>query len=130
MTESIRDVPLTRPAPAAEPGPLDDHLYDLVEDHFRWLIERNPLVGTYFGIHTEDRRLGDGTRDGVLGDIDASASLWAGSKPCATRTSRRTQGSSGTSRSTRRAGRSSISTRSGRGNGARRRSTSSATLSS
>ena len=71
MTGSLGDVPLTRPGPAAEPGPLDDRLYDLVDGHFRWLIERNPLVGTYFGIHTEDHRLGDATRDGVLADIDA-----------------------------------------------------------
>src|SRR4029079_19807359 len=38
-------------------------------DHFRWLIDRNPLIGTYVGIHTEDRRLGDATRDAVLDDI-------------------------------------------------------------
>jgi len=69
VTGSLRDVPLTRPQAAADPGLLDDRLYDLVEDHFRRLVERNPLIGTYFGIHTEDRRLGEATRDGVLADI-------------------------------------------------------------
>ena len=71
MNPALRAAPLSRPAPAPVPGRLDDHLYDLVEDHFRWLIDRNPLIGTYFGIHTEDHRLGDATRDGVLEDIEA-----------------------------------------------------------
>ncbi len=71
MNPALRAAPLSRPEPAAAPGPLDDRLYDLVEDHFRWLIDRNPLIGTYFGIHTEDHRLGDATRDGVLEDIEA-----------------------------------------------------------
>lgn len=71
MNPALRAAPLSRPAPAAVPGRLDDRLYDLVEDHFRWLIDRNPLIGTYFGIHTEDHRLGDATRDAVLDDIEA-----------------------------------------------------------
>ena len=70
MTQTLKDVVLTRPVAASQPGPLDDRLYDLVEGHFRFLIERNPLLGTYLGIHTEDHRLGDGTRDGVLADLD------------------------------------------------------------
>jgi uncharacterized protein (DUF885 family) len=71
VTGALRDIPLSRPAPAAQPGPLDDRLYDLVDEHFRSLIERNPLIGTYFGIHTEDHRLGDATRDAVVADIEA-----------------------------------------------------------
>jgi uncharacterized protein (DUF885 family) len=69
MTDTLRDVILSRPSPDPEPGPLDDQLYDLVEGHFRRQIERNPLIGTYLGIHTEDHRLGDATRDAVLGDL-------------------------------------------------------------
>ncbi|HET9615399.1 MAG TPA: DUF885 domain-containing protein [Candidatus Limnocylindrales bacterium] len=70
MTDTLRDVVLSRPSPAREPGALDDQLYDLVEAHFRRQVERNPLLGTYFGIHTEDRRLGDGSRDAVLAELE------------------------------------------------------------
>ena len=35
MTDSLQDVVLTRPAPAAEGGPLDEPFYDLVESRFR-----------------------------------------------------------------------------------------------
>jgi len=69
VNPALRAAPLSRPRRAAVRGRLDERLYDLVEDHFRWLIDRNPLIGTYFGIHTEDRRLGDATRDAVLDDI-------------------------------------------------------------
>jgi uncharacterized protein (DUF885 family) len=69
VTRSIEDVPLTRPEPATPPGPLDDRLYDLVETRFRRVIRDNPLVGTYVGIHTEDHRLGDASRDAVLGEL-------------------------------------------------------------
>jgi len=71
VTQSLRDVVLTRPDPAAEPGPLDDSFYDLVEGRFRRIVGDNPIVGTYLGIHTEDHRLGDGTRDAVLGELEA-----------------------------------------------------------
>ena len=71
MTDTLQDVVLTRPKPAggAEPGPLDEQLYDLVERRFRRIITDNPLVGTYLGIHTEDHRLGDGSRDAVLDEL-------------------------------------------------------------
>jgi len=71
VTQSLRDVILTRPDPAPEPGPLDDALYDLVEARFRRIVGDNPIVGTYLGIHTEDHRLGDATRDAVLGELAA-----------------------------------------------------------
>ncbi|HEV7810798.1 MAG TPA: DUF885 family protein, partial [Candidatus Limnocylindrales bacterium] len=71
MTDRLEHVALTRPQAGAEPGPLDDRFYDLVESHFRTLIRQNPLLGTYLGIHTEDHRLGDGSRDTVLGDLEA-----------------------------------------------------------
>jgi uncharacterized protein (DUF885 family) len=68
VTGTLEDVVLTRPA-AAEPGPLDDRLYDLVEARFRRLIRDMPLIGTYFGIHTEDHRLGDATRGALLDQL-------------------------------------------------------------
>ncbi|HEX5825595.1 MAG TPA: DUF885 family protein, partial [Candidatus Limnocylindrales bacterium] len=71
MPDSLQDVALTRPEPAAQPGRLDDRLYDLVETRFRRIIRDNPLVGTYLGIHTEDHRLGDASRDAVLGELAA-----------------------------------------------------------
>jgi uncharacterized protein (DUF885 family) len=64
-------VALTRPAPALLPGPLDDTLYDLVEARFRRLVRDNPAVATFLGIHTEDHRLADGSRDAVLGELAA-----------------------------------------------------------
>ncbi|HET7471540.1 MAG TPA: DUF885 domain-containing protein [Candidatus Limnocylindrales bacterium] len=70
MTGTLEDVVLTRPS-AAHAGPLDDRLYDLVETRFRRLVRDNPLIGTYFGIHTEDHRLGDATRDAVLQQLAA-----------------------------------------------------------
>ena len=70
MTESSgSQVALTRPEPAARPGPLDDRFYDLVEARFRRLVRDNPIVGTYVGIHSEDTRLGDGSRDAVLQEL-------------------------------------------------------------
>ena len=72
MTESsLSEVALTRPARAANAGPLDDRLYDLVETRFRRLVRDNPVVATATGIHTEDSRLGDGSRDAVLQEIAA-----------------------------------------------------------
>jgi uncharacterized protein (DUF885 family) len=69
VPDSLQDVALTRPEPAARPGPLDDRFYDLVETRLRRVIRENPLVGTYVGIHTEDHRLGDGSRDALLGEL-------------------------------------------------------------
>jgi hypothetical protein len=71
VTGTLQDVVLTRPAPAPDPGPLDARFYDLVEARFRRVIADNPLVGTYLGIHTEDHRLGDGSRAAVLAEVAA-----------------------------------------------------------
>ncbi|MEA2606882.1 MAG: hypothetical protein QOI00_1639 [Chloroflexota bacterium] len=71
MTGTLQDVVLTRPAPAPDAGPLDERFYDLVEARFRRVIADNPLAGTYLGIHTEDHRLGDGSRAAVLAEVDA-----------------------------------------------------------
>ena len=71
MTIPTADVTLTRPESGPEQGPLDEQLYDLVESRFRRLVRDNPLLATYLGIHTEDDRLGDGSRDAVLGELEA-----------------------------------------------------------
>ena len=65
----LSNVALSRPAPAADKGALDDRFYDLVEKRFRRLLRDNPVLATYAGIHTEDHRLGDGGRDAVLQEI-------------------------------------------------------------
>jgi uncharacterized protein (DUF885 family) len=62
---------LPRPAPAAEPGPLDDRFYDLVEERFVRLVRDNPILGTAIGLHQDDDMLGDGSRDQVLGELAA-----------------------------------------------------------
>ena len=79
MTESsLSQVALSRPPRAATPGALDDRFYDLVETRFRRLIRDNPIFGTYVGIHTEDERLGDGSRDALLAELaDERAHLGA-----------------------------------------------------
>ena len=71
MTDRLADVVLSRPSPAPDAGQLDDQLYDLVEGRFRRIIRDNPIVGTYLGIHTEDDRIGDGSRDAVLAELEA-----------------------------------------------------------
>jgi uncharacterized protein (DUF885 family) len=71
VTDSPANVALTRPEPAAHPGPLDDPFYDIVESHLRGVIERNPLLGTYLGIRTGDHRFGDGSRDAALAELES-----------------------------------------------------------
>ncbi len=60
-----------RPAPAAQPGPLDDRFYDLVESRFLSLVRERPVLATALGLHTDDDLLGDGSREAVLGRLDA-----------------------------------------------------------
>ncbi|MDO8484486.1 MAG: DUF885 domain-containing protein [Candidatus Limnocylindrales bacterium] len=62
---------LPRPAPAADPGPLDDRLYDLVEARFVRLVRDNPVFGTALGFHQDDDLLGDGSREQVLAELAA-----------------------------------------------------------
>jgi uncharacterized protein (DUF885 family) len=71
VTISAQTVALSRPEAAADPGPLDEVFYDLVETRFRRLLRDNPVLATSMGIHTEDERLGDGSRDALLGELDA-----------------------------------------------------------
>ena len=72
MTQpTLDEISLTRPAPAPAPGPLDGQFYDLVEARFRRIVRDHPDLATFVGIHTEDHRLADGSRDAVLGEIAA-----------------------------------------------------------
>jgi uncharacterized protein (DUF885 family) len=71
VTAPTTEVALSRPHLAPIPGPLDGTFYDLVETRFRRLVHDNPLLGTFLGIHTEDDRLGDGSRDAVLAELEA-----------------------------------------------------------
>ena len=71
MTERLRGVDLPRPEPAADKGPLDTRFYDLVEARVRRVFVDNPVYASLFGIHTEDHRLGDASRDAVLQEIAA-----------------------------------------------------------
>jgi uncharacterized protein (DUF885 family) len=71
VPDRLEDVVLSRPEPAADAGPLDNQLYDVVETRFRRIVRDNPIVGTYFGIHTEDDRLGDASRDALLAELAA-----------------------------------------------------------
>ena len=63
-------IELTRAAPAAEPGALDEQLYDLVESRFRAVAESEPTWATQLGIHAWDDRLADPTRERILGDLE------------------------------------------------------------
>jgi uncharacterized protein (DUF885 family) len=69
MTTQLGGLELPRPARAADAGPLDDRLYDLVETRVRRLLVDNPILATYLGVHSEDARLGDASRDAVLDEI-------------------------------------------------------------
>jgi uncharacterized protein (DUF885 family) len=71
LTHDSAEPALPRPAPAADPGPLDTTFYDLVESRFRRLMRDDPVAATYFGIHDYDDQLGDGGRDTILGEIVA-----------------------------------------------------------
>jgi uncharacterized protein (DUF885 family) len=62
--------PLPRPVPAAEPGPLDDRFYDLVEARFVRLVRDNPVLATALGLHDHDDVLGDGGREMVLAELE------------------------------------------------------------
>ena len=71
MTQTLATTALPRPSAAADRGPLDDRLYDLVEDRFRRLIRDNPILGTALGLHDRDHELGDAGRAAVLDELAA-----------------------------------------------------------
>ena len=66
----IDDAPLPRPVPTT-PGPDDARFFDLVETRFRRLVARDPIVGTWLGLHDHDDQLGDAGRESVLDDLAA-----------------------------------------------------------
>ena len=71
----MADLLLPRPVSQPTAGPLDDRFWDLVESHFRDMIKRHPVFATYMGIHDEDGKLDDGTRDAVVQEIADSHRL-------------------------------------------------------
>ncbi|HEV8404129.1 MAG TPA: DUF885 domain-containing protein [Candidatus Limnocylindrales bacterium] len=71
MTDHRPAPSLPRPAPAAEPGPLDEQLYDLVEARFGRLIRDNPVFATAIGLHQDDDLLGDGSREALMAELGA-----------------------------------------------------------
>jgi uncharacterized protein (DUF885 family) len=71
VTDTLASTVLPRPEPAPDRGPADDRLYDLVEARFRRLVDNNPVVGTYLGLHERDGELGDGGREVILADLAA-----------------------------------------------------------
>ena len=60
---------LPRPETAPDAGPLDENLYDLVEARARRLFHNNPVLASAFGVHAEDHRLGDPSRDAIEAEI-------------------------------------------------------------
>lgn len=71
MTDPRSGAALPRPARAAQPGPLDDRFYDLVETRFVRLVRDNPVLGTSLGLHRDDDLYGDGSREAVLAELAA-----------------------------------------------------------
>jgi uncharacterized protein (DUF885 family) len=63
--------PLTRPEPVAQPGPLDDTFFDLVEARLRRTVRANPVLATALGLHGHDDELGDGGREALLAELAA-----------------------------------------------------------
>ena len=49
--------------------PLDARFRALVDDHFAYLVRSMPVFATFMGIHSEDHRMGDGSRDAVVDRI-------------------------------------------------------------
>ena len=78
MHNQLGGMDLPRPASAPDEGPLDTRFYDLVEARVRRVVTDNPIAATYFGIHSEDHRLGDASRDAAEQEIaDDTAHLAA-----------------------------------------------------
>jgi len=71
LTQTLATTALPRPDAPDDAGPLDDRLYDLVEQRFRRLIRDNPILGTALGLHDRDHELGDGGREAVLDELAA-----------------------------------------------------------
>ncbi len=71
QTRLIDDRALPRPAGPGAAGSADTGLYDLVEARFRRVMQNDPILATAFGLHDADDELGDGSRDAVIGELEA-----------------------------------------------------------
>ena len=71
MIEPRLAATLPRPARAADPGPLDDRFYDLVETRFVRLVRDNPVLATALGLHRDDDLFGDGSAEAILAELAA-----------------------------------------------------------
>jgi len=71
LTSTDLEPALSRPEPDPSPGPRDDELYDLVESRFRQIVADHPIHATFLGLHGGDGRMGDGSREAVIGELDA-----------------------------------------------------------
>jgi uncharacterized protein (DUF885 family) len=62
---------LVLPRPVSEPaeGPLDGAFWDIVDADFRRIVKDHPILATYLGIHDDDGKLDDATRDAVVQEI-------------------------------------------------------------
>jgi uncharacterized protein (DUF885 family) len=71
MTDPGARQTVPRPAPATDRGPLDNAFHDLVEARFTRLVRDNPVFATAIGIHDDDDRYGDGSREQLLAELEA-----------------------------------------------------------
>jgi uncharacterized protein (DUF885 family) len=65
---------LPRPA-TSNPGPGDTRFWDLVEADFRRRVDRSPMMASYLGLHHEDDKLDDGSREAIEQDLADSHRL-------------------------------------------------------
>ncbi len=71
MTDLPSPKLLPRPPSRADAGPLDEPFYDLVEARFQRVVREDPVYATGIGLHQDDDLLGDGSREAVLGELEA-----------------------------------------------------------
>ena len=71
----MAELELPRPVSQPSAGPLDGKFWDLIEADFRRLAKDHPIYATYLGIHDDDGRLDDATRDAVIQDIEDARKL-------------------------------------------------------
>lgn len=65
----MSELTFPRPKSTPAPGPLDERFWNLIEADFRRALDRHPVLATFIGIHDDDGRLDDGTRDALIQDI-------------------------------------------------------------
>lgn len=75
MTVHGEDAGPTHLSESVAPAPstaADLRLDALVRERFDWMMQRHPVFATYLGLDEHDGRLGDGSRDALLAEIDAA----------------------------------------------------------